>query len=82
MSLIPPSLQCPQTACYEVVQVCWSDGSGNVTGCHVVPASALTGKGATITLQDVVAISGAFALLMATAWLVRYVANFLHYQGR
>lgn len=82
MSLIPPVAQCPQNVCYEAVQVCWADGSGNVAGCSVVPAGAFTGASATMSIGDIVAISGAIALMMATAWLMRFVANFLYFQGR
>lgn len=77
MNLIPPSTQCPKDKCVEVVQVCWSDGSGNVTGCHVVPAGAFTGTRSEISMADTMLITGALWSAIAVAFGFRMIGKSL-----
>lgn len=74
MNLIPPSTQCPQDRCHEVVQVCWADGGGNVAGCAVVPAGAFTGR-LEISFEDTLLITGALWGAIAVAFVYRLIGK-------
>lgn len=76
MNLIPPVASCPTSQCYEVVQICWADGNGTVTGCSTVPASLLTENSA-VTLAELTPIIMAIIGLMSVAWAGKTLLRFL-----
>lgn len=75
MSLIPPTATCPPNECHEVLQVCWADGNGNVSGCATVPAGVITGNHPQISLEDTMLITGALWGAIALAFAARMMSK-------
>lgn len=77
MSLIPPSSQCPEPQCREVVVVCWANASGARHGCTIAPLSELGGTTPAISAEDTLLITGALWGAIAVAFGFRMIGKSL-----
>lgn len=78
MPLIPPSSQCPESECREVVVVCWANKHGARHGCTIASVDDISaGSTPVISMQDTMLITGALWSAIAVAFGFRMIGKSL-----